>query len=180
MKQFKRRRPAAELRAGLLGALILLTAGCASIMSGSDQDVYISSRPDGARVTIYDGAGMEVWSSTTPVTATLDRGDGFFTGARYRVEIEKPGFEKKVIAVKSRLNGGWYLAGNFLLGGWIGWLIVDPATGAMWKLSPDDVRASLVQADQAFLKDGDEGFTVVLREEIDPYLFDHLPLEQVN
>ena len=31
---------------------------------------------------------------------------------------------------------GWYLAGNFIFGGLLGWLIVDPATGAMWNLKP--------------------------------------------
>ena len=29
---------------------------------------------------------------------------------------------------------GWYILGNLFFGGLIGWLIVDPATGAMWTL----------------------------------------------
>lgn len=36
---------------------------------------------------------------------------------------------------------GWYF-GNILFGGLIGMLIVDPATGAMWKL-PENVNASV-------------------------------------
>lgn len=33
----------------------------------------------------------------------------------------------------------WFgIAGNFLFGGFIGWLIVDPATGGMWALSAKD------------------------------------------
>ncbi|MDY5520178.1 hypothetical protein, partial [Campylobacter lanienae] len=28
-------------------------------------------------------------------------------------------------------------AGNFIFGGLLGWLIVDPATGAMWNLKPE-------------------------------------------
>lgn len=36
---------------------------------------------------------------------------------------------------------GWYM-GNLLFGGFIGFLIVDPATGAMWKLD-DNVYGNL-------------------------------------
>jgi len=34
----------------------------------------------------------------------------------------------------------WYLAGNIVFGGIAGWLIVDPLTGAMWRLSPKEVN----------------------------------------
>lgn len=30
----------------------------------------------------------------------------------------------------------WYAVGNLFIGGLVGWLIVDPATGAMWTLDP--------------------------------------------
>ncbi|MFH6792762.1 hypothetical protein ACHRCF_16520, partial [Acinetobacter baumannii] len=37
---------------------------------------------------------------------------------------------------------GWYL-GNIIFGGLIGLLIVDPATGAMYKLAPKDINTVL-------------------------------------
>ena len=37
---------------------------------------------------------------------------------------------------------GWYIA-NIIFGGLIGLLIIDPATGAMYTLSPKDVNAVL-------------------------------------
>ena len=39
------------------------------------------------------------------------------------------------LSMSARLNA-WYW-GNILFGGLIGWLIVDPATGAMWKLKDE-------------------------------------------
>lgn len=38
---------------------------------------------------------------------------------------------------------GWYF-GNILFGGLIGFLIVDPATGAMYTLKPDTLNVHLV------------------------------------
>ena len=37
---------------------------------------------------------------------------------------------------------GWYIGGNILVGGLIGWFIVDPLTGAMYTL-PKEVNADL-------------------------------------
>jgi hypothetical protein len=73
----------------------------------------------------------------------LDRGAGYFKGAKYNVVIEKPGFSKKEFVVDSSLMVGWYLFGNLLFGGLIGWFIVDPATGAMWSLDPDETYIEL-------------------------------------
>ncbi|MFO0795296.1 MAG: hypothetical protein U0586_14695 [Candidatus Brocadiaceae bacterium] len=51
--------------AGLAG-LFFLVAGCASIINGSAQKVPISSTPDGAKVTVYDGQNNVVHSANTP------------------------------------------------------------------------------------------------------------------
>lgn len=37
----------------------------------------------------------------------------------------------------------WYIGGNLLFGGLIGWLIVDPASGAMWHFDPEQVSVLL-------------------------------------
>ncbi|MDR1896957.1 MAG: hypothetical protein LBR10_09235, partial [Prevotellaceae bacterium] len=37
---------------------------------------------------------------------------------------------------------GWYF-GNLLLGGWPGMLIIDPLTGAMWKIESRFLHATL-------------------------------------
>jgi hypothetical protein len=52
------------------------------------------------------------------------------------------GYETKTISVECKLNG-WYF-GNILIGGLIGLLIVDPATGAMYKLSSEGITEDLM------------------------------------
>ncbi|HCA7379988.1 TPA: hypothetical protein MX316_006554, partial [Pseudomonas aeruginosa] len=54
----------------------------------------------------------------------------------------KPGHADTVVNLKSGVSG-WYW-GNILIGGLIGMLIVDPATGAMYSL-PDEVSGQLQQ-----------------------------------
>ncbi|WP_321436341.1 hypothetical protein [uncultured Bacteroides sp.] len=55
------------------------------------------------------------------------------------------GYETKSIPVKCNLNG-WYF-GNLIFGGLIGILIVDPATGAMYRLEREFVNETLEKKD---------------------------------
>jgi hypothetical protein len=121
--------------AALMAALSL--CGCASIMTGSEQSVVLRSEPTGATVEIFDVNGLSVYDSATPASIVLKKGTGYFQGASYRVVVSKTGYKQQEIWIRSSLNAGWYLVGNFVLGGLIGWLVVDPLTGAMWTLSPD-------------------------------------------
>ena len=49
---------------------------------------------------------------------------------------------------------GWYIGGNFVVGGIIGWLIVDPMTGAMWTLKDLHANLQIQQSDAAVLEAG--------------------------
>lgn len=113
-------------------ALTCLLTSCASILSESKYSVTFDSNPTGADLTIRDEKGQIVHSGRAPTAVTLDASAGFFSRGRYDVEATLPGYDP----ASSRLSGkldGWYW-GNILFGGLIGMLIVDPATGAMWKL----------------------------------------------
>ncbi len=143
-----------------LVVLGLLATGCASILKGSEQKVSFKSEPSDARVVITDiRQAKEVQVGLTPFTATLKRGAGYFKKAKYNVTIEKPGYQTEAIVLEGT-PAGWYLGGNLLFGG-MGWLIVDPATGAMWTLEPDDVSVTLKKT--TALGPRDEGLTVALR-----------------
>lgn len=85
------------------------------------------------------------------MTVTLETSRGFFQKARYRIEASKAGYETASSSVSADING-WYF-GNLLFGGVIGMLIVDPATGAMWKLE-DTYSVNLPQAKKVTLKGG--------------------------
>ncbi|BDG02692.1 hypothetical protein [Anaeromyxobacter oryzae] len=115
-------------------AAALLASGCATIVKGGGPEpVSVRSQPSDADVKIYDAVtGIHIASGKTPVLVPLAKSTGFFLGSKYRVVIEKPGFEKREVLIDSHVSG-WYIAGNIAFG-LLGWLIIDPATGAMWTL----------------------------------------------
>ena len=159
-------------------ALPGIFTGCASIMSGASQSINITSSPDNARIVIYDTKNNVVSNSTTPVLVKLKRGAGFFRGASYRVEINRDGYEMQTIEITSHLNGGWYIAGNLLFGGFLGWLIVDPATGAMWRLMPNNIE--LTQGISYDKYENVDGIYIVLKDQIPEAVFENLELIKIN
>lgn len=84
---------------------------------------------------------MEVYSGRTPAAMLLKSGSGFFGKESYIVTISQQGYETKKVNIECNLNG-WYF-GNLLIGGVIGMLIVDPATGAMYRLSSEGITETL-------------------------------------
>jgi hypothetical protein len=142
----------------------LVATGCASIVKGADQKVSFTSEPSDAKVVINDvRQGKEVEIGSTPFTTTLKRGAGYFKKARYNVIFEKPGYQTEAIVLEGT-PGGWYIGGNLLFGGGMGWLIVDPATGAMWTLEPQDVSVTLKK--HTALGPQDAGLTIALRADL--------------
>jgi len=113
---------------------LALLAGCASIVSKSMYPVSISSQPQGADISVTNRAGETVFSGKTPTTVTLKAGAGFFKGETYTVAFSHEGSASHTAQIERGVDG-WYILGNLLFGGLIGYLIVDPATGAMWTLS---------------------------------------------
>ena len=75
-------------------------------------------------------------TGVTPATITLNSSEGYFQPAKYVVEFNRKGVTQSV-PLNASING-WYFA-NFLFGGIIGLLIVDPATGAMWRLDDNAI-----------------------------------------
>jgi len=122
-------------------ALTTLFSSCATIFGHSSYPVSINSNPSGATISITDKKSKEVYKGASPATVTLKSSAGFFSKAEYQVKVSLPGYAEQVIPVNYRLNG-WYF-GNLLIGGWIGMLIIDPATGAMWKLDTPPINVTL-------------------------------------
>jgi len=112
--------------------LIVICSGCASIVSKSNWPLTVISTPSGAKVEITNIDGELAYSGTTPATMKLKSGAGYFSKQSYKVKLTMDGFGEKIIPVECKLNG-WYI-GNLVFGGLIGFLIVDPLTGAMYQL----------------------------------------------
>lgn len=120
--------------------VMLVLQGCASILGDSRYPVSVSSAPPGASFEIADKNGQIVHSGHTPSTVTLKSGKGYFSGQTYTLRFKKDGYPERSVTLDSSVSG-WYW-GNIVFGGLIGMLIVDPATGAMYKL-PDFVSADM-------------------------------------
>lgn len=117
-----------------------MLSACSSLVSKSDYPVTISSSPESATFVIVDKRGRSIESGRTPATVILKSSSGYFSGQTYTIALGKEGYERQHYELKSTVDG-WYW-GNILIGGLLGMLIVDPATGAMYRL-PDRVDISL-------------------------------------
>jgi len=153
-------------------ALLLIT-GCATIVGDKTQSLQLNSKPDDAMVTITDENGVEVFKGKTPANVTLEKSDGsYFGGKTYIVRISKDGYETQSVQVNSKMNG-WYIAGNFVFGGLIGWFIVDPLSGAMYNLSPEQVNAQL-NSSSASNNSTPDGIRIVLLKDVPQQLRAHM------
>jgi hypothetical protein len=131
------------MRCALAVALIAVLPGCATIVGDETHVLPITSSPNEAAVVITDEKGTEVFRGTTPTSATLQKGDGSYWGGKtHTVRLSKDGYDTQVVPVTSHPNG-WYIGGNIVFGGLIGWFLVDPWSGKMYNLSPQNVEASL-------------------------------------
>lgn len=123
-----------------ISSTVIFTS-CATLFGKSSYPVSVSSNPAGATISITDKKGKEVYKGSSPATVNLKSGAGFFSRAEYQVKITAMGYSEQVVPVNFKLNG-WYF-GNLFLGGFLGMLIVDPATGAMWKLETPPINVNL-------------------------------------
>ena len=124
---------------------VILCTSCASIVSKSYYNVRLNSSPEAATVQVIDRNGREVFNGQTPTQVELKSGAGYFRKAEYTVKYTKEGYLPKTITITSDVNG-WYF-GNIIFGGLIGLLIIDPATGAMYKLVNTDRNETLAPAE---------------------------------
>ena len=138
-----------SVRIATTGLLILtMLVGCASIIGKSGPETLnIRSNPDQADVMITDEKGTQIFAGKTPTTVALEKKKGYFSGKKYNIKISKDACNAQTVTVDTKVNG-WYLGGNLIFGGLIGWLIVDPATGAMWTLDSNEVNVTLEKAQQ--------------------------------
>lgn len=119
--------------------LLMLALGCATLVKGGKQTVELKSIPQGSNCDVYNQKTNDRISTvTTPAVLTLERGSGYFKSAKYRIRCNMANYTPQEALLDGSLNG-YYMGGNILLGGLIGWLIIDPLTGAMYTLEPETV-----------------------------------------
>ncbi len=110
-------------------ALVGLTAGCASIMSGSNQEVTFNSSPDGATVAI-DGRVI----GKTPITTMLKKKSG------QTLTFSKNDYMPLTMQLETQIDG-WFW-GNIVIGGLFG-STTDGLSGAVNEYSPNQYMVTL-------------------------------------
>ncbi|MBI5574919.1 MAG: hypothetical protein HY896_00985 [Deltaproteobacteria bacterium] len=140
----------AELVAAVF--FFMSVTGCATIIKGDKQTVNLKTIPQGANCDVYNNKTNDRISTvTTPASLTLDRGRGYFRSSQYRIRCTGTDNSAQEAILDGNPNG-YYLGGNILLGGLIGYLIVDPLTGAMWTLEPETVLVDFQDPSKSILK----------------------------
>jgi len=122
--------------------MLVSFTSCATVASESKYPVTITSNPNEAKITISDNNNRVVYQGQTPAVVSLEASNDFFQKASYTIRFEKAGFDDSIYTLTSTLDD-WYW-GNLLIGGVLGMVIIDPLTGAMWKLDPN-VYMPLIQ-----------------------------------
>ena len=142
------------------------TGGCASIVHSGNRSISISTDPPGATASIRKAGSSSINDvvvvNKTPCTVSLDPKGGYFRGQSYTLRLELDGYQTTEVALTPKMSG-WYW-GNLIIGGLIGMLAVDPATGAMWNIAPEKIEQKL-PARTALIKNK-TGFVVVLASEL--------------
>lgn len=123
----------------------LACSGCASIINSTSAPVAITSTPADAHFVIKNEDGREVHSGETPESVTLKKYNGYFDGADYTVTFTKPGYDPVTAQVNTTTSAA-YALGNLVFGGLLGYLVVDPLSGAMWEFNPEELNVSLEPA----------------------------------
>ena len=149
---------------------ILSLVSCATIMGEKTQLMALKSTPCEAVIKITDEEGTEIFIGKTPTTVTLEKADGsYFGGKAYTVIISKEGYETQTIPVVAKANE-WYFAGNYICGGPIGWLIIDPFNGSMYTLKPEKLNTYM---DKKFTHNNSatkNNISIVLLEDVPTHL----------
>jgi uncharacterized membrane protein len=153
---------------------MIAVTGCATIMGSPTQVVPISSTPSDAAVVITDEKGVEIFKGATPTTVTLQKSNGSYWGKKsYTVRITKDGFDAQTIPVTANANG-WYVGGNILFGGLIGWFVVDPLGGHMYTFSPEAVNGALTTKSAHNNSATDGSISIVLLQDVPSNLRDKM------
>jgi hypothetical protein len=133
----------------LLFGGIAAVVGCGTIMHGTSQDIGLASSPSGAKVTL-DNNELGV----TPVIAKLSRKDN------HVVHFALDGYQPTDLTL-TRSVSGW-VWGNIAFGGIVG-LAVDAISGGLYKLSPEQLTATMTKTTASTTKNGGLYVAVVMR-----------------
>jgi hypothetical protein len=112
-----------------VGVISAFTAGCASIITGTTQQMSFQSNPDGATVSVN---GRVI--GKTPISTSLKKVSG------QSLAFSKDGYEPISMSLETHLNS-WFW-GNIVLGGLVG-STTDGVSGAVNEYAPTQYLVTL-------------------------------------
>ena len=120
--------------------MALIVSGCATMLSGADQEVTFRSKPAGARVTVTSFSQDRNYIVESPRTLRLNR------KKNYIATFELPGYHTQTFPVSSEFGDALAgsVLGNIILGGGIG-LLIDAGTGSNKNL-PENIELELTKS----------------------------------
>jgi hypothetical protein len=110
---------------------ILVFAGCATVITGTKQEMTFNSNPDGATVSVN---GREV--GKTPMVMQLERGDS------KPLTFSKVGYQTESVQIESELNP-WFWGNIVFYGGFFS-STTDAVAGGIHKYSPSQYMVTLI------------------------------------
>lgn len=114
-----------------------LLSSCATVMRDETQDIPIHSNVKEVNIRVLNRHGIAVYEGQAPTVVPLKTSrNGYFSPAKYTIEASKEGY----VPIRQPLGRAvslWNYLGNIVIGGIIGYLIVDPLTGRMYSLDEE-------------------------------------------
>lgn len=118
-----------KLIAWVLVGTVMITQGCGTIISGTNQVVPINSEPPGAKVSIGG------YNQKTPALVTLSRTND------HVATFTKEGCEQSQVQITREFQGVRSILGNLIF--FLVPIIVDLVTGGAYDLTPKNVNVTL-------------------------------------
>lgn len=119
------------LKTGVVLGLVLATTGCGAIFNGTRQTIQANSSPSGSILKTEPGN----LQFTTPASFSLERKND------YVLTFSKEGYAPATFHLQKSMQAGVLIL-DVLFTGLVG-VVVDAATGAWYKLTPEVATVSL-------------------------------------
>jgi hypothetical protein len=131
-------------------SILIMSVGCATVISGKNQLIKINSKPDDATVLITSTCAPGTYMSvTTPTEVKLSRSE------MYHLTFSKEGYKPIRVGIGHKANSYTFLdligiivhaaegeASGLAVFGGIS-ILIDHLTGAIWKLTPTEINIEL-------------------------------------
>lgn len=144
--------------------LSVLVSACSSMDSSV---AYMRMAPkDRPQLTVTDEKNQLIFQGASPADVQLNMLTANGKDKSYNLEVAIKGVITHNIPLKHNQEG-WFIAGNLVSKGPVGWLVVNPRNGALYLRSPTDKASEPTKADENSL-------SIVMIDDLPPSMANQL------